>query len=937
MKKKILGLLLAVITFSLAAQTYVSGELQNDSTWDLSGSPYIVVSDVTVPVSIRLTINAGVEILFQEDNSLIIYGIIEASGTAQNMIVFDSFNESEKWNGIQIIDTSSSLFEYCTISNSKNSGIRIDNSSNISIRYSSIGHNSSSEGAGINVNVSADILIELSAINDNHGNVVDDHPHGGNGIACFNSDKINIRYNSIFNNEADAAGGGILLSECVDSFIEENLISNNVAWQGGGIAVLVGSGNMIINNLIHNNSTIQWASGGGIYLKTACNIIGNEIYSNSAPGGCGGGLYADGWSTNRIFDYNKIYSNTAYTGGGIYLFGIGSYPQINYCNIYENIALGGKGGGIYVVGNSPQIFRSTIRNNKALRGGGIYLRDTVPPQGHPVCRVEHSLIYKNDATDKGGGVFVENHEANYYSNVDIYNSIIYQNTATINTGKEIYIEAYQGNYYSSYLRNNCIGVGGIYTENPNVVIIENNIFADPRFNNPNFLDFYLLPDSPCIDAGHPNSPLDPDGSRADIGIIPFDHDFDKKFFHPDYNWVSFPRLPMSSSTNTNQAVTADNLVYDITPNPDFMEILHKIQNSSYDLIYNGEYWNYPTNIYSFHSSRGYKIKTLNPQVTEITIDGPRLESNVAIDLIAGDNWVGYWLPESRNLNEAFGEHFDKVVSVKAENWEWKDMRMQRGIHDPVPVYYPIRPLQYGKGYVVRLREAIPNFRWNTGLPTVVKEIPKAERFDFTVLADYETIVIGSANGREDVLEIGAFIDDVCVGAAVVTEYPVQLLVYAQNRLRSSEVIFKIAMNERGIMGKVKHQTLNLNTGKFENIACILGRFEHNIVKLDVSNPWNDEEQPISAKITLLGNYPNPFNPETTISFFLPDSDDVKLSIYNIKGQKVKTLMNQSCEKGNYSVIWDGKDKQGNPVGSGLYLYRLQTRNREMSKKMLLLK
>ena len=90
-------------------------------------------------------------------------------------------------------------------------------------------------------------------------------------------------------------------------------------------------------------------------------------------------------------------------------------------------------------------------------------------------------------------------------------------------------------------------------------------------------------------------------------------------------------------------------------------------------------------------------------------------------------------------------------------------------------------------------------------------------------------------------------------------------------------------------------------------------------------------------VTLKQNYPNPFNPVTTISFSLLDSGFVDLAIYNIRGQKVKVLANKSFQKGNYSLIWDGKDEQQNRVGCGIYFYKLLTNDKVISKKMILLK
>ena len=90
--------------------------------------------------------------------------------------------------------------------------------------------------------------------------------------------------------------------------------------------------------------------------------------------------------------------------------------------------------------------------------------------------------------------------------------------------------------------------------------------------------------------------------------------------------------------------------------------------------------------------------------------------------------------------------------------------------------------------------------------------------------------------------------------------------------------------------------------------------------------------------TLTGNYPNPFNPSTSISFSLPASGPVSLGVYNLKGQLVKILLSDAeLASGPHSVIWDGTDARGQMVSSGLYFCRLSTARHTSTRKMLLAK
>jgi len=96
------------------------------------------------------------------------------------------------------------------------------------------------------------------------------------------------------------------------------------------------------------------------------------------------------------------------------------------------------------------------------------------------------------------------------------------------------------------------------------------------------------------------------------------------------------------------------------------------------------------------------------------------------------------------------------------------------------------------------------------------------------------------------------------------------------------------------------------------------------------------EIPLETK--LLCNYPNPFNPETTIKFGLAINEYVSISIYNLKGQKVKSLLSENLNAGYHSIIWDGEDNNGTKVSSGTYYYQLKVNGKtQAAKKCLLLK
>jgi pullulanase/glycogen debranching enzyme len=98
-----------------------------------------------------------------------------------------------------------------------------------------------------------------------------------------------------------------------------------------------------------------------------------------------------------------------------------------------------------------------------------------------------------------------------------------------------------------------------------------------------------------------------------------------------------------------------------------------------------------------------------------------------------------------------------------------------------------------------------------------------------------------------------------------------------------------------------------------------------------------ESEGIPTEFALHENYPNPFNPTTTLRFDLPEVSDITLTIYNMLGQKVKTFNMQSTPAGYHAIKWDGKNDHNQSVSGGVYIYKLQSRQKMQMRKMILLK
>ena len=117
-------------------------------------------------------------------------------------------------------------------------------------------------------------------------------------------------------------------------------------------------------------------------------------------------------------------------------------------------------------------------------------------------------------------------------------------------------------------------------------------------------------------------------------------------------------------------------------------------------------------------------------------------------------------------------------------------------------------------------------------------------------------------------------------------------------------------------------------------------YSYYICALDIEGSYQSQTVMVSLPpkpLTLYQNYPNPFNPSTTISFFLPEQGRVTLTIFDVQGKRVRTLVDETRDAGRQLVLWDGRNDAGNTVGSGIYYCRLVADKKVHTKKLVILR
>ena len=108
--------------------------------------------------------------------------------------------------------------------------------------------------------------------------------------------------------------------------------------------------------------------------------------------------------------------------------------------------------------------------------------------------------------------------------------------------------------------------------------------------------------------------------------------------------------------------------------------------------------------------------------------------------------------------------------------------------------------------------------------------------------------------------------------------------------------------------------------------------------LDARGILDIDDALIPDKFALHQNYPNPFNPITNIRYDLPENSFVTLVIYDLRGGKVRTLINDQLQEAGYrNIVWNGRDQYGRPRPSGMYIYTIRASDFTLTRKMIMLK
>lgn len=283
----------------------------------------------------------------------------------------------------------------------------------------------------------------------------------------------------------------------------------------------------------------------------------------------------------------------------------------------------------------------------------------------------------------------------------------------------------------------------------------------------------------------------------------------------------------------------------------------------------------------------------------------------AIDIVAGWNFIGYPCGNAEDVESFFSPIINNLAIVKTDAGRYF-----------VPEYglNTIGNLVQWEGYKVGAYQS-GTIDFDCSVVGKISDVssPKTRYFkNIQTAEDFHLLIV---EDLERGFEIGAFVDNLCIGAGISDENHAAVTIWKDNPLTSqidgwnglSEISLKILDGEGNLVNSIGD--IHLNQSDFFSTITL----------------------EIPQKFYLHQNYPNPFNPTTTIRFDVPLESNIQIDIYDLLGRNIKSLVSGKYSAGNYSVSWNGFSEFGKIVHSGIYFAVMQAGEIRQIRKIVIIR
>jgi hypothetical protein len=800
----------------------------------------------------------------------------------------------------------------------------------------------------------------------------------GGAIYLYDSSDVAVSSSSFSQNSADE-GSSIFADDCLVIALNDNSYSTETINEAGALYFKFTNTITLENEFASGNTSLDASFLYGYYCNNI-EIIDSSIIDNNSSGK--NTIELDNCGTISC-NNNQFLGNEANDGSAGLLF-----------DTCSNIDLIGNTFGQNYLLNPPL---NSSNTSSALTFSSCTINNNLNIQNNIFAGIEEFAINFDNCSINSPQLILncnfENITANGADNLDVLpvladegDNISYLNCIFVNPDN-LTVEFSPTPLIVDY----CV-FNGQY----NGSLLHNSVNTNPQLNNSDEPIWSETVKSPCINAGDPDldgdeilwykdlDDCDPDKSRKDIGAKPYLPMEDGEYvvensvieLTPDgINWLCIPGLDGYRGEDYIEAgyvfgEQASEYLF-LIDDPILSRIGWDYDQTGAITLFGGS-WTGLTHVVT--STKGYLIELNETNATEpvyIEFDGfspgsnHNEETQIVVQEYSGtglpeETLVGYFLRNSQNIFEAIpAASLDKLSRIDTRYWCAINLSLRNCPEGQsttgttwltgLQAYHPAT-LNYGEAVKLytQYNDNNPNttsfeFTWQNTNPSgspIIVDLPTI--FTYEEQEGYYPIVcefdLDGYDEGDKPIEIAVFVDDECKGAEVIKSDDVILKAYVVNDpdLVGEEMTFQLAYLYKGEKKSVTDYAVMDEAEKRYVTKKLLVNSDTDVAFVSFKSE-DIQSGAIPAITTLKGNYPNPFNPTTTISYDIASETDVRLDVYNIRGQKVTTLVNDHLTPGYHTVVWDGTDKNKKQVASGVYFYRLKADHKTLTKKMMLLK
>jgi len=520
---------LTVLTVTPAIAVEVSGVISASTVWTKEGSPYIVVDTTSVATGARLTIEPGVDVVFNRDVPFRVGGTMRAIGTAEDSIRF--MGGTTHWAGIVLTGSDTTKLHYVRVSDTRaevgqmnggairltggktcveivhavltrnvanrwGGGLSAEGTTRVLLRHVTIkGDSALQYGAGaIYIASNAAVTADSCALVDNQSK------RYGGAVYLTGRATLTMSNSTITGNTAGNNGGGIHLGHLAKVTLLNTTVSGNAtSYAGGGLSATDSSIVEVTASTFTEN--VATREGGALCQYKWANLTLTDSWVRNNTAGTIGGAISAADTTMTTVTNTHVVGNRANKNGGACSLAANARAVLTSCAVDSNVS--GADGGALSLANTAMaaLVRTQVARNSAVGHGGAFMVADGATLGLVNC-----TVVDNSATSGNGGAVAKGGAA--AATVSMLNTIIWGNQP-----QDIFTSADPAD---TLIARYCI------IRSERIFPGPGNLNIYPMFVDTLQSDYRLATGSPAIDAADPMTPRDPDGSLADIGAYPYE-------------------------------------------------------------------------------------------------------------------------------------------------------------------------------------------------------------------------------------------------------------------------------------------------------------------------------------------------------------------------------------------------------------------------------